>query len=204
MNTTVRIYSSIALDILIADMQLPPLYIHYSLAPLVTRLTLIQTYHLCQWDDILLSRRRRESGNYLRRMDKSVPHIPCGTTSYLMGSSNTPTSLRLSLSFNCSVVLWINLSPTSIFPFPRRKSPAPLLYRRLKSKPPPPSSPQKSCSCLLSSDSEAECGIDGQEFWAENDPTFWDWVLLECLGSGKSPNFNEFPPLDESMEFFGG
>jgi hypothetical protein len=53
------------------------------------------------------------------------------------------------------------------------------------------------------SGSEAEWGNDGQQIWEENCPAFWDSILLECLESGKSPNLNDFPPLDESMEYFG-
>jgi hypothetical protein len=53
------------------------------------------------------------------------------------------------------------------------------------------------------SGSEAECSNDGQEIWAEKGSAFWDSVLLECLESGKSPNLNDFPPLDESLDYFG-
>jgi len=58
-------------------------------------------------------------------------------------------------------------------------------------------------AAFSSSASTAEHCNDRQEIWAEKSPAFWDWVLLECLESGKSPNLNEFPPLDESMEYFG-
>ena len=51
-------------------------------------------------------------------------------------------------------------------------------------------------------DSEAEHN-DGQEIWAEKGSAFWDSVLLENLESGKSPNLNDFPPLDESLDYFG-
>ena len=53
------------------------------------------------------------------------------------------------------------------------------------------------------SGSEAECRNDGQEIWAEHGPAFWDSVLLECLESGKSLNLDDFPPLDDSMNYFG-
>ena len=53
------------------------------------------------------------------------------------------------------------------------------------------------------SSSEAECGNDGQEIWAEHGPAFWDSVLLECLESGKPLNLGDFPPLEVSMDYFG-
>jgi hypothetical protein len=53
------------------------------------------------------------------------------------------------------------------------------------------------------SSSEAECGDNEQENWAEKGSAFWDSVLLESLESGKSPNLNDFPPLDESLDYFG-
>jgi hypothetical protein len=55
-----------------------------------------------------------------------------------------------------------------------------------------------SCSSL-----EAECGDNEQENWAEKGSAFWDSILLESLESGKSPNLNDFPPLDESLDYFG-
>jgi hypothetical protein len=54
-----------------------------------------------------------------------------------------------------------------------------------------------------SSSSEAECGNNEQENWAEKGSAFWDSILLESLESGKSPNLTDFPPLDESLEYFG-
>jgi hypothetical protein len=53
------------------------------------------------------------------------------------------------------------------------------------------------------SSSEVECGSNEQENWAEKGSAFWDSVLLESLESGKSLNLNDFPPLDESLDYFG-